>query len=376
VRAAVLLLAALAPLAGAQEAAPVSSAVDPAAAHARGVAFLVGHQNADGSFGTFESRRTGEIYLGTVASLRAFGEATNALCALALVTPSRGDERAKAALDKVVERLLVTRPVLRAQGDTFYDTWTHCYQVEALARLAHDPRYEAQAGALMEALRREVELLCARQSADGGFGYYDFNTTAARPSGHESTSFLTGAALLALSGARELGVTPPEGVIPAALKCLERLRKPDGSYIYGTYLQNHPGHLANRDKGSLGRSMPCDLALWTYGRKVGPADLRAGLERLRANHHFLAIGRGRPYPHEAWYYTAGYYVLFGRYYAARALGVLPPKEREELVRWLAETTAKDQGAEGSWVDFPLYGWHRAYGTAFALLTLQALGAHE
>ncbi len=369
----------LAPLARAQEAPPAPpsnpAATTPAQAHARGVAFLVAHQNDDGSWGSAHSRRTGEIYLGTVASLRAFGQATTALCALALQRPARYDPAARAALDRAVEHLLATPPALRAQGDTFYDTWTHVYLVEALAELSHDAAYAGRKERLEAALRREVALLVERQSADGGWGYYDFGFGLARPSGIESTSFLTGAALLALNAAREMGVEVDDAVLDGGLACLERLRLPDGAYIYGTYLQGYPGHLANRAKGSLGRSQPCDLALWTYGRgDVTPDDLRRGAERLREQHHFLEIGRGRPYPHEAWYYTAGYYVLFGRYYAARAIATLPPDARGELSRWLAATTARDQDADGSWFDFPLYGFHRAYGTAFALLTLQGLHA--
>lgn len=369
------LVLALALLSSGSARAQERPAVDPAAAHARGVAFLVEHQNADGSWGTFASTRTNEIYLGTVASLRAFGQATSAMCVLALQAPARDDPAARAALTRGLEHLLAAPPALRAQGDTFYDTWTHTYMVEALAALSHDQAYAAREDAIVAVLRREVDLLLSRQSADGGWGYYDFGWALARPSGHESTSFLTGAALLALHAAAEVGVAAPPEAIEAGLRCLERLRLPDGAYVYGTYLLQHPAFLANRAKGSLGRSQPCDLALWFHGRPVvSPDVLRAGLERLREQHHFLAIGRGRPQPHEAWYYTAGYYVLFGRYYAARALATLSPEAREDLSRWLAATTARDQDADGSWLDFPLYGFHRAYGTAFALLTLQALHA--
>lgn len=38
----------------------------------RGVRWLIDHQNPDGSWGSFESARPMEIYLGTVASHRAF----------------------------------------------------------------------------------------------------------------------------------------------------------------------------------------------------------------------------------------------------------------------------------------------------------------
>ena len=82
------------------------------------------------------------------------------------------------------------------------------------------------------------------------------------------------------------------------------------------------------------------------------------------------IGRGRPYPHEAWYYTAGYYYFFGHYYASRIVKDLSWDGRPEYTAWLAATITGNQDPDGSWFDFPLYGYHKAYGTAYAILILQ------
>jgi hypothetical protein len=130
-------------------------------------------------------------------------------------------------------------------------------------------------------------------------------------------------------------------------------------------------------KGSLGRSQSCNLALWTYRRDITLDDLQKGLENLRREHHFIEIGKGRPQPHEAWYFTAGYYFLFGHYYASRVINELQDSSaREDYRKWLAATMVRLQDPDGSWFDFPLYGYHKCYGAAFGLLTLQHCGALE
>ncbi len=382
-----LLAAALAPaLALSLVAAREASAQEqtPRAAYARGVRWLVEHQRPDGAWGSFESSRTGEIWLGTQASHAAFGQATTALAAWALLGPAKQDAGARDAVGRALDQLTRVEPARRVTGDTFYDTWAHTYLVDLAARVVVDDAWAERRAAVRTLLDREVALLLERQSADGGWGYYDFGHSFATPSGHESTSFLTGAALLALDAARQAGVSVDPARIDAALATLRRLRNPDGSYIYGTYLQLYPLHPANKQKGSLGRRLPCDLALvaWAGATPSTPAkgtaptreELRQGVKVLREHHLFLQIGRSRPYPHEAWYMTAGYYVLFGRYYAARTLAHLGAGEGDEDAAWLAKLTAADQDADGTWMDFPLYGYHQAYGTAFALLTLEAVGA--
>jgi hypothetical protein len=123
-------------------------------------------------------------------------------------------------------------------------------------------------------------------------------------------------------------------------------------------------------KGSLGRSQVCNLALWLSREGVTTADLRTGLDHLFRHHHFIEMGRGRPYPHESWYQTAGYYFFFGHYYAVLVACELPRGEGNGYLGGLASVMCRLQDPDGSWWDFPLYGYHKAYGTAFAVLTLQ------
>ena len=351
--------------------------LSPTRAHERGVHFLVETQNSDGSWGTFESARPGEIYLDNLSSHRAFKQATSALCLLALQKPAHTDTNAAAALDKGLHYVLNERFAGRASGSTFYDTWAHTYLVQALSRLHEDVRLADRRSQIRELLERELQLLHERQSADGGWAYYDFGYAAATPTGNMSTSFNTAAALVAMHEASAAHCNVNLQIIHDALACLERLRLPSGAYVYGTYAQLNPAAGYNKVKGSLGRSQSCNLALWLYKRDISQQQLLEGLANLRNEHHFIEIGKGRPYPHEAWYSTAGYYFMFGHYYAARIIRELEdPAQREDYRQWMLSTMTRLQDPDGSWFDFPLYGYHKAYGTAFGLLALQACDAVE
>ncbi len=356
---------------------PIEPALSPQESYAKGVKFLIDNQNDDGSWGSFVSLRTGDIYLDNLSSHHAFHDATSALCLMALQEPSKDDPAALKAVQRGVEYMLKSTPAGRASGGTFYDTWTHTYMIQAMARYMKDERFAAQREQIAEIGRREIKLLAERQMLEGGFGYYDFNYTLKSPSGDESTSFNTAAALIALHEAQQAGLEVPPEMITSALGTLQRLRLPSGAYIYGEYARNNPAAGYNKVKGSLGRSQSCNLALWTYRTQITQEitleDLRKGAEVLRDEHHFIEIGRGRPIPHEAWYFTAGYYYLFGHYYLSRVVNELTSTDRESLRNWLIDNMVAIQDPGGSWTDFPLYGYHRCYGAAFGLLTLQECG---
>jgi len=146
------------------------------------------------------------------------------------------------------------------------------------------------------------------------------------------------------------------------------MRNPDGSYLYGSDFRYHPRHLANRDKGSLGRTQSGNyaLALWNEGG-IDEKAIRDGLERLFREHRFIEIGRKRPVPHEAWYFTAGYYYYFGHYYAALLIDGLADKKdyREQLKSFILP----HQEPDGSWWDFHLYDYGKPWGTAYAMMPL-------
>lgn len=338
-----------------------------------GVRWLIEHQNANGSFGTFETLRRAEIYLDNLSSHRAFHVATSALATAALIDPARRDPDAAAALDRALDWILAAPPTGRATGETFYNTWAHTYLLELAAAVLAEPRLAARHDAFRALAEREVALTRAGQSGNGGWGYYDFGEALTQPTGRLSTSFNTAAMILALRAVERQGIRVPPALIRDGLVCLKRMTLPNGSYSYGIYVELVPQAVFNQVRGASGRLQVCNLARYVERDGVDDAALGRGLAQLRDHHHYIALARGRMWPHETYYANSGYYYYFGHYYAARvAAAMAPSQERDELAAWLAGVFVRDQSEDGAWFDFPLYGYGHAYATGYAVLAMTAL----
>jgi len=351
------------------------SDISPGESLKKGIEFLLADQNSNGSWGSFESSRPNEVYLDNLSSHRAFHSATTALCVMALHgalddASEQDVPRLLGAVKKGLHYLLTAEQPGRASGGTFYNTWAHTYMVQALAQLHADERFAAEREEIAKIAAREIKTLDELQNASGAWGYYDFSAQLERPTGEQSTSFNTSAALLAYRDAKNAGFEINQQVIDDAIASLERMRLPSGAYIYGFGHRYSQTHNANQIKGSLGRSQPCNLALLKYEREITKDDLKKGLANLEDLHHFIEIGRGRPVPHEGWYSTAGYYYFFGHYYASRVILELDEADQKPHAEWLANIMATRQDPDGSWFDFPFYGYSKQYGSAFAVMTLQ------
>ncbi len=343
-------------------------------AYAAGIAWALANQRVDGNWGTFETARENEVFLDTQASHRAFQGATTALVAWSFIEPARTDDRCRSALERGLAQLRQRGTPGRASGNTFYDVWAHTYLIELSTAVQSDPRLSSFHAAWKALGQSEIDRVRREQGTEGGWGYYDFEFTGLHPSGHESTSFNSAAMILALKRAQAVGATIPDGTVEDAARAVLRMQLPGGSFAYGTYAQLNPRADYNKVSGSSGRLQPCNLALHAVGEGGVTTDtLLRGVQHLRDTHHYIEISRGRVRPHESFYRNSGYYYYFGHYYAACVLAAVPPSpERAELVRWLAEVMVHDQNPDGSWFDYPLYGYGKAYATGFALLTLQTL----
>jgi hypothetical protein len=136
-------------------------------------------------------------------------------------------------------------------------------------------------------------------------------------------------------------------------------------------VNSRPMRGINRPGGSLGRTQCCNCALRTWGDESITDDVvKSWLVRLYVRNGWLDIGRKRPVPHEAWFQVAGYFYYFGHYYAALSLEQLPTSEQRPYQHMLARLMLDRQEKNGAWWDYPLYDYHDAYGTAFAIMTLQ------
>jgi hypothetical protein len=147
-----------------------------------------------------------------------------------------------------------------------------------------------------------------------------------------------------------------------------RCRKPDGTYLYNLGARYWPHGRITKPQGSSLRTQSCNLALRLCGR-LGEKDLRAGLDQLVKNHRFAIAGVRRPIPHESWFAVSGYFYLYGQQYAAKVLDQLGEADRKKYMPKVVAFVLKTRQPDGSFWDYPCYGYHKFYGTGYALMTL-------
>ncbi len=346
----------------------------------RGVDFLLTHQNKDGSWGSATRTKDLNIYAPVPGAHDAFRTGTTSLAISALIEIRRDlsqhltEERTQ-KIDQALERseqwLMERLPILRrATGDAIYNVWGHGYGLKALVRM-HQRRSESDPSRadIAKLIEKQFDSLQRYESVDGGWGYYDMRYQAARPTS-DSTSFTTASILIGLHEAQDIGIVPPKRLVDRAVASIKRQQKPDFTYLYGEYLKYTPMGGINRPGGSLGRTQSCNLALKLWG-DVGITDnvVKHWLWRLYLRNGWLDIGRKRPVPHESWFQVAGYFYYYGHYYAALSMDSLPIADRAPYQAMLVELMLARQEANGSWWDYPLYDYHEAYGTSYALMTL-------
>ncbi|MCA8938658.1 MAG: hypothetical protein KDB07_02530 [Planctomycetes bacterium] len=338
----------------------------------RGIEFMLKSQNEDGSFGSHAPQRPNDITLGSYGSLKAFHNASTALCAMALmdIDPS---PRAETAARKALEWLIDCPEARRATMAIFYNTWGQLYHIQCFARALQDPRFADLAPMMRKRAAREVVILQGLQSAEGGWGYYDFRERTLHPSGRISTSFTSASVVIALLEARGAGIDVPDSMIELGLDCVERQRVGNGDYLYSHGHIGRPVHLPNRIEGSLTRSQACNYALRVGGRESGHEFLEEGLANLFQHHDYIEIARQRQFPHETWFANAPYYYYYGHFYAADPLDYLPEPQR--AAKTLGDLIALTQDEDGSFWDYPLYGYTKAYGTGYGVLIMNACRKH-
>lgn len=339
----------------------------------RGVGFLVGDQNADGSWGSARQTKGLNIYAPVPGAHEAFRAAVTAMAVSALCDSGLADAPGapREALEKGKTYLLDHLPsVRRATSDAIYNVWTHAYGIQALVDLHGRSRDPEEQRRLVALINGQVDRLARYESVDGGWGYYDFRAGTAKPSS-SSISFTSATCLIAFHEASAIeGVEIPRSLIDRAIASINRQRKADHSYLYGEYLNSRPLYGINRPAGSLGRSQACNLALRLWGDEtITDGVVEEWLLRLRDRNGWLDIGRKRPIPHEAWFQVAGYFFYYGHYYAALGINRLPAEKRPKYRDLVADLLIPLQEADGSWWDFPFYTYHQPYGTAFAVMSL-------
>jgi hypothetical protein len=338
----------------------------------RGLDFLLTHQNADGSWGSERSARPDEIYAPIPGAHQSFRAAVTSLCISALSEVGGADTKVQKAIDRAEVWLMAhISKVRRNSEDGLYNVWAHAYSIDAFCHMLRRHAKDAELSRKIRALIvGQIGMLARYECLSGGWCYYDdFEFQTQRPTG-STISFVTATVLIVLDEARKEGVEVPQKMVDRGVASILRQRKPDFSYDYGEYLKFVPMMPINRPGGSLGRTQACDLAMRAWGdKRVTDAVVETWLDRLFARELWLDMGRKRQIPHESWFQVAGYFFYYGHYYASRSIELLPHGKRGPYYDHLSQVLIRLQQPDGSWWDFPMFNYHQAYGTAFALMSL-------
>ncbi|MDZ4774455.1 MAG: hypothetical protein SGI72_15110 [Planctomycetota bacterium] len=339
---------------------------------ARGVAWLLANQRADGAWGT-RTLELIQLEFFSVETHYSFQIGANALAVRALLSVEETPER-RAALDKGLRWLCTTEMSKRGSDWDVDCSWSAVCGFDACVEAAMDPRFkEGELRQLIDARGKEFyALLEKNQEPLGGWGYYEGPVTSRRPTW--STSFTTALVVPALFHANALGWGVDPKIGERARRYVGDCALPNGAYEYdlNPIPRIRGGEGINDVKGSLGRIQICNWARRQAGDKVVTDEkIRQGLELFFEHHKFLDVARLKPVPHEAYYQNAAYFYLFAHCFAARAINELPADERESFHARLRPHLAKVQSVDGQSFDFLGSTFMTTSGTAFAILALQA-----
>jgi len=345
------------------------------AAMTRGVDFLVGKQNADGSFGSARRTKGLNIYAPLPGAQDAYLAGTSGLAISGLIDAQDSRPEVKAAIEKGEKWVFSKLPELRrADPTTTYNAWGHAYGLRAISRLYQSAAGDAPRQSALRALaQQQVGLADRYEYLNGGWGYlHVFESLHTQKPTGITTSFTTASVLLAMHEAREtMGITLDEKVVESSLESIRRQQFPDFTYAYSHSHRLAPQLEINRRNGSLGRSQACNAALRAFGDpKITDAVLTTWADNFIEFERWLDHGRKKPVPHESTFQIAGYFYYYGIYYFTVSAQNLPEGKQHELAKSLARIILTRQEKDGSWWDYPLYDYGQSYGTGYALMSLK------
>lgn len=338
----------------------------------KGVDFLLQSQNADGSWGDHGMTKGLNVMCPEPGGPIAFRAAVTALDVIGLSSCAPQDARVQLALDRAETWLLANlNKMRRTDTDTLLNVWAHSYGISALCALSQRVAPGSQTyTALKTECEHQLTLLDNMAYGGGGWGYYEFNSTSRRPNGN-ATSFTTSTVLIAMKEAEKtFGLKSNPTILKKSLKFLYDSRTPVGSYVYAQDHLRYPTGEINRHAGSLARTPAGNAALFLFNHKdISKQDVEDGLDWLWARGGWLDMARKKPVPHESFALNAGYFFYYGYFYAAESMNLLDEAKRARHASFMARVLLPLQEKDGSWWDYPLYNYHKPYGTGYALYSL-------
>ena len=336
------------------------------------VEWLVANQNPTGTWGSHHSPRPIEVLCSVPGGHHVFRVATSALCVMALDRSPYQTEASRAAADRGVDAILREHEVKRASMLEHYTVWALGYTLQALSeRLIAQPD-DPRAEAMRTVCQRMIDKLELYQCLDGGWGYLSLQEFKTYKPSFTSMSFTTATCLIGLARAREAGFELPPEMIRKGVDSVDRCETAMKSFTYGELWRkgrpNSPS--VNHSKGAACRGPVCLESILLFGRERAHGDLIRAMDRLLIDHlDFQIASLRRPIPHESHYGISGYFYLYGYYYAAEMQRRLPDADRARYAPLLEKAVNVCRQPDGSYWDYPLYSYHKPYGTAYALLTL-------
>jgi len=353
--------------------------VSNAEATQTGVTWLLENQNPDGTWGSHLSPRWYEVMCDVPGGHHAFRVATTALCVMALMETPQQSEATVAAASHGVDAILAQHEVKRPNMLEHYSVWAFGFGLQALADFRARYPADMRGAAIDTVCHRLVEKLQLYQALDGGWGYLSLQESKTYKPSFTSMSFTTSTCLVGLQRAQKNGIEVPAEMLRKALNSLERCETAAQVYTYGELWRYSPLRSVNNIKGAACRTPGILEALRLFDRLDPQTELdryRLSLKALLIDHQrFQIAGLRRPVPHESHYGVSGYFYLFGHYYASLINSRLPADERELYAPLLEKAVLLCRQPDGSFWDYPLYSYHKPYGTAFALLVLARTAPH-
>lgn len=288
----------------------------------RGLRFLAGRQNPDGSFGTGGDSRNVAIC---------------SLCAMAMLaagsTPGRGQHGGQLRkvvrfiLDSCEDSGLIIDPTAASRGKMYGHGFATLFLAEVFG-MSLEPE-------LRERLSAAVQLICNTQNEAGGWRY--------EPQRGEADLSVTVCQVMALRAARNAGIFVPAEVIDAATGYVKRCQNEDGGFMY---IDGQGG------PSDFPRSAAALVALYSAGIYEGEI-----IEKT-----LTYLQQHRPGTRKA---SRQSYFIYGHYYAAQAMWLAGGEYWQDWYPAIRTVLGQLQQEDGSWFDS--IGFE--YGTAMSCLIL-------
>jgi len=303
----------------------------------RGLGYLSGRQQADGSFGGAYDRNRGNVAITGLAGLAFLAGGHQ---------PGRGPHGK--TVTRALEYVLKQEQVLsdergflyRADGSRYGPMYSHGFGTLFLAEVHGMVQEPGVRDLLRAALKRAVKLIVRGQNNEGGWRY--------DPESPVADASVTACQIMALRAARNAGVAVPKKTVDRCVSYLRSLRRFDGGFRYMT----------NHARATFALTAASVVSLYCAGIYSDP-DIEAGLQFMLRNRP----SSQRPDPQWGHYF-------YGHYYAAQAMWTAGGKYWAEWYPYIRDELLKHPDRNrtlGYWND---QRFSEDYATAMACIILQ------